>query len=147
MVLLIFIAGGSFLQATFCAAAQYHDLDPALEVAAREYDRAQINGDRAALNRLVSDDYLIMRGDGTLGDKKVLLDVVAGKGVKNDPYSVEKPFQRIYGDTVILGGWVHLTGTDQGKPYVQNARFADTWTRRNGQWQVVFTAVALAKHP
>jgi hypothetical protein len=127
--------------------AQYHDLDPALAKAAREYDRAQIESDRAALEQLVADDYLIMRGNGTLGDKKLLIEVVAGEGLKNNPYTIEKPFQRIYGNTVILGGWVHLTGTDHGKPWVQNARFADTWSRRNGKWQVVFTSVVLTNKP
>ena len=127
--------------------AQYHDLDPALATAAKEYDRAQMEGDRAALQRLVADDYLIIRGNGTVGDKKVLIEVVAGEGQKTDPYVIEKPFQRIYGDTVILGGWVHLTGSDHGKRFVQNARFEDTWSRRNGKWQVVLTAVVLTDTP
>ena len=129
------------------ALAQYSGLDPALAQAAKEYDRAQVEGDRSALQRLVADDYLILRANGTVGDKKLLMDLVAGEGQKNNPYAIEKPFQRIYGDTVILGGWVHLTGTDHGKPYVQNARFADTWSRRGGKWQVVFTAVASAEKP
>ncbi len=126
---------------------QYHGLDPALAAAAKEYDRAQIDGDRAALERLVAEDYLIVRGNGTLGDKKILIQVVAGEGLRNNPYTVEKPFQRSYGDTVILGGWVHLTGTDHGKAFAQNARFADTWARRGAKWQVVFTSVTLADKP
>lgn len=127
--------------------AQYHDLDPDLAQAAKDYDKAQIEGDRAALDRLVANDYLIIRSNGNVGDKSTLLEVVAGKRVKNDPYVVEKPFQRVYGDTVILGGWVHLTATDNGKRVQQNARFADTWSKRNGKWQVVFTCVVLADKP
>ncbi len=121
--------------------AQYQGLPPALAAAAREYDRAQVAGDRAALERLVADDYMLMRGNGELADKKRLIEIVAGDGVKNNPYKIEKPFQRHYGSIVILGGWVHLTGTDHGTPYMQNSRFEDTWTKRNGKWQVVFTSV------
>lgn len=135
--LLLFAA---FLPASL-SQAQYHDLDPALTKAAREYDQAQITGDRAALQRLVADDYILMRGNGELADKHRLIELVAGEGVKNNPYTVKKPFQRVYGNVVVLGGWVHLTGTDHGSPYVQNARFADTWSRRNGQWKVVFTSI------
>jgi len=127
--------------------AQYHGLDPALDQAAKEYDRAQIVGDRASLQHLVADDYLLMRANGTVVGKSGLIDLIAHKGLKTDPYTVQKPFSRSYGDTVILGGWVHLSGTDEGKPFVQNARFADTWARRNGQWYVVFTSVALADKP
>jgi Domain of unknown function (DUF4440) len=130
------------------AAAQYTGLDPALAQAAREYDQAQTGkGDRAALERLVADDYMLIRGNGTTGDKKLLIGLVVGEGQMTDPYTVEHPFQRIYGDTAILGGWVHLTGLDHGKPFVQNARFADTWTRRNGKWQVSFTSVTLIDKP
>jgi hypothetical protein len=135
------------MSAAMPATAQYHGLDPALDKAAKEYDRAQIQADRAALQRIVADDYLLMRGNGTIVGKSELIDLVAHKGVKNDPYVVQKPFSRSYGDVVILGGWVHLTGIDQGKPFVQNARFADTWARRAGQWYVVFTSVAAADKP
>ncbi len=127
--------------------AETPSLDPALTRAVKEYDEAQIAGDRKELERLVADDYLIIRGNGTVGDKSVLIKVVAGEGLKNDRYVVERPFTRVYGETVILGGWVHLTGTDHGKPYVQNARFADTWARRRGRWQVVFTSVTLTDKP
>jgi hypothetical protein len=130
------------------AMAQYTGLDPALAQAAKEYDQAQTGkGDRAALERLVADDYMLIRGNGTVGDKKLLIELAAGEGQMTDPYTVERPFQRMYGDTVILGGWVHLTGTDHGKPFTQKARFADTWSRRNGKWQVVFTSVVLTDKP
>lgn len=137
----------SFLAITLPSLAQYHGLDPALEKAAQEYDRAQIQGDRAALQRLVADDYLLMRANGVVVGKKDLIDLVAPPGQTNEPYTVQKPFSRSYGDVVILGGWVHLTGSDRGKAYVQNARFADTWARRHGRWYVVFTAVALTDKP
>jgi hypothetical protein len=127
--------------------AQYHDLDPELATAAKAYDRAQMQSDHAALERLVADDYLILRPNGTVGDKQSLIQALAGEGQKTDPYTVEKPFQRSYGSTAILGGWVHLTGSDHGKPWVENMRFADTWARRNGKWQVVFTSLALADKP
>src|SRR6202012_1567507 len=75
---LIFIAIILLIAGSKSCVAQYKNLDPALAQAAKEYDRAQIEADRSALNRLVADDYLIIRGNGTLGDKKVLLAVVAG---------------------------------------------------------------------
>ncbi|QNI36287.1 nuclear transport factor 2 family protein [Edaphobacter albus] len=137
----------SLLAITVPCFAQYHGLDPALDKAAKEYDRAQIVGDRAALQRLVADDYLLMRGNGTVVGKAQLIDLVAHDGLKTDPYVVQKPFSRKYGEVVILGGWVHLSGSDHGQPFVQNARFADTWARRKSQWFVVFTSVVLTDRP
>lgn len=127
--------------------AQYHGLDAALDAAAKQYDQAQIQGDRVALQRLVADDYLLMRSNGTVVGKKELIDLVAHTGQTTDPYTVEKPFSRVYGNVAILGGWVHLAGSDQGKRFTQNMRFADTWARRNGRWYVVFTALAPTDKP
>jgi ketosteroid isomerase-like protein len=54
---------------------------------------------------------------------------------------------RDLGDTVILGGWVRLTGTDNGKPFEQKARFADVWHKGQKGWQLTYTQVTLADHP
>jgi hypothetical protein len=40
---------------------------------------------------------------------------------------VETPFVRDLGDTVIPGGWVNLSGTENGKSFQQKARFAGIW--------------------
>lgn len=142
LTVLMLVGGGSQK-----AVAQSKKLDPALKQAAKEYDRAQIAGDRKSLERLVADDYLIIRGNGSVENKAFLIDEVAHEGLKTDPFTVVRPFIRIYSNTAILGGWVHLAGIDRGKPYVQNFRFADTWARRNGRWQVVFTSVILTDKP
>jgi hypothetical protein len=63
----------------------YHGLDPALDKAAREYDQAQIQGDRAALQRLVAEDYLLMRANGNVVGKKELIDLVAHDGQTTHP--------------------------------------------------------------
>jgi hypothetical protein len=48
---------------------------------------------------------------------------------------------------VILGGWVRLSGTDNGQPCEQKARFADIWHKGAKGWQLTFTQVTLADHP
>jgi hypothetical protein len=36
------------------------------------------------------------------------------------------------------GGWVNLTGADNGKPFQQKARFADIWHKGPKGWQIAF---------
>jgi hypothetical protein len=36
---------------------------------------------------------------------------------------------------------VTFKGLDHGKPYSQTFHYADTWLKRNGRWQVVYTQV------
>jgi hypothetical protein len=147
------------LPAFFLAPAQPHpsseqkthhyDLaDPALARAAQRYDWAQEGkGNRAELEKLVADDYVLVRASGKVTDKAVLIALVCDPHGYTNPYTVETPFVRDLGDTVILGGWVNLTGTDNGKPLQQKARFADIWHKGRRGWQLVFTQVTLADHP
>lgn len=121
-------------------------LEPALVQAMKDYDAAQLHGDRAALERLVADDYLIVHTSG-LGDKAGLIQSVAGPGVKTDPFVIVNPFTRNYGSTVVTGGWCDLHGTDHGKPWSQKTRFADVWNKPNGRWWVVMTTLTPSDKP
>jgi hypothetical protein len=127
----------------------HYDLaDPALASAAQRYDWAQEGkGNRAELEKLVADDYALFRASGKVTDKAGLIELVCHPGSYTNPYTVEMPFVRDLGDTVILGGWVNLTGTGNGKPFQQKARFADIWHKGPTGWQLVFTQVTLADHP
>jgi hypothetical protein len=60
---------------------------------------------------------------------------------------VETPFVRDLGETVIPGGWVNLSGTENGKSFQQKARFADICTRAQGVGRSPSPQVTLADHP
>jgi hypothetical protein len=148
-----------FLPAFVPASAQAHpssghethhyDLaDPALARAAQRYDWAQEGkGNRAELEKLVADDYVLFRANGKVTSKAGLIALVCDPHGYTNPYTVETPFVRDLGDIVILGGWVNLTGTGNGKPFQQKARFADIWHKGPKGWQLAFTQVTLADHP
>ncbi len=123
-------------------------IPPALDQARLAYDHAQSAGDRIALETLLAPDYLILSSSGKLRDKAWLIDSFCAPGVHNNPFRVSQPFTRILSpDSAILGGWAELSGTDHGKPFSEKLRFADTWARRRGRWQVVFTSVAASEAP
>ena len=119
-----------------------------LDEARLAYDHAQATGDRAALEHLLAPDYLILSSTGKLRDRAWLIESFCGAGTHNNPFIVQKPFTRILSpDSAILGGWAELSGTENGKPFSEKLRFADTWARHSGRWQVVFTSVAPAEAP
>ncbi len=129
-------------------ARQQTSIPPGLDRAQLAYDHAQSSGDRAALKSLLAPDYLILSGSGKLHDKAWLIQSFCAPGVHNNPFTVLEPFTRILSPgSAILGGWAELSGTENGKPFSQKLRFADTWVRRNGHWQVVFTSVAESQVP
>ena len=116
-------------------------LPPDLAAAAADYDRAQVKGDTALLNRMLADDYHLVNGAGEVETKEQFVAESAAPAFTLEPYTVENPIETVWSDGAVLAGEVHLKGQDHGKPFHAHIRFADIWRKRNGVWQVVFTEV------
>jgi len=129
------------------AAALAAPLPADLAAAAHAYDAAQVNGDRAALERLVADDYVLVNGAGAVQSKAQLIADYVAPGFKLDPFTIEAPVEKVLGDTALLGGRVNLTGTDSGQRFALAVRFIDTWAKRDGQWRVVYSQVTRVVKP
>lgn len=113
-----------------------------LAKAVKDYDEAQIHGNAAELQRLVADDYTLVNSKGKVQTKAELIADYTAPGYKIEPFVVQEPIQRVWGDCAIMGGLVHLKGKDGGEPFAVTLRFADIWARRDGRWQVVYTDVS-----
>ena len=48
---------------------------------------------------------------------------------------------RLYGDTALLSGSTHMTGTYDGKAFESNYRYIDIYVRRDGTWKIVSVQV------
>lgn len=120
------------------------DLPPDLAAAVRAYDAAQVAGNRAELERLLADDYLLINSHGVAETKAMLIGDYTAPGFSLEPFVVEQPVERVWPGGAVTGGIATLTGVDGGKRYRARLRFADVWARRNGSWQVVYTQVNVA---
>jgi hypothetical protein len=120
-----------------CAAA----LPPDLEKAARQYDRAQMEGSRGGLEKILARDYQLANGRGQLESREQFIEEFATPGSRIDPYVVQQPIEIVWTNGAVLGGIVHLTGMVGGKAFDAHLRFADIWAKRAKRWQVVFTQV------
>jgi len=124
------------------ASSPYAGLPPDLEAAVEAYDAAQVNGDRAELERLVADDYVLVSGGGARQTKADLIRDYVAPGFKLDPFTIEEPVQQVWGaDSAVLGGRVDMQGTDGGERFRVMVRFADVWAKRDGRWRVVYSQV------
>lgn len=110
--------------------------------AVEDYDHAQVNGDGAELQRLVADDYVLVNSTGRVQTKAELIADYTAPGYKIEPFEILEPVHKVWGDGAVMGGLVHLRGTDGGKPFEVTLRFADIWARRAGKWQVIYTHVS-----
>jgi ketosteroid isomerase-like protein len=118
------------------------DLPADLAKAVKDYDAAQIHGDKAQLQRLVADDYTLVNSSGRIQTKAELIADYTAPGYKIEPFEIQQPVEKVWSDGAVMGGVVDLRGMDGGKPFAVKLRFADIWAKRNGKWQVIYTHVS-----
>jgi hypothetical protein len=132
----------------FVASAAFAaDIPADLRKAVEDYDHAQVEGNRAELQRLVADDYTLVNSGGRIQNKAELIADYTTPGYKIEPFTILEPIEKVWSDGAVMGGLVHLKGTDGGKPFAVTLRFADIWAKRNGKWQVVYTHVSRPPAP
>lgn len=125
-----------------CSVANAAELPADLAKAVKDYDEAQVHGDKAGLQRLVADDYTLVNSSGHVQNKAELIADYTAPGYKIEPFEILQPVEKVWSDGAVMGGVVNLRGIDGGKPFEVTLRFADIWAKRNGKWQVVYTHVS-----
>lgn len=114
-------------------------LPPDLAKAVMDYDRATTSNDTAALGALVADDYVLVNSDATIQDKPSYLDDFRVPGFRLEPYAIEQPLQKVWGDTALTGGLVNLNWSLAGERHGRRLRIAHLWTREHGPWRLAYT--------
>jgi ketosteroid isomerase-like protein len=114
---------------------------------ADQLDVATRTKDKAALERLIASDFVFVRGSGRVGDRADVVSTFTSpalvvKEVRNDERKLID-----LGETVLVTAKVQLSGTEDGKVFVENFRSVDVWAKRNGAWQVVYTQITILKTP
>ncbi len=128
----------------FAVHAAAANLPPDLAAAVKDFDQAQMHHGGKALQRLLADDYVLVNSRGQASGKAQFIKDYSDPGFRLDPYVVREPVERVWGDGAVMGGLVTLKGTNNGKAFSVDIRFADIWAKRNGQWQVVYTGATRA---
>jgi len=125
------------------AGAAPSDLDDAV----RAYDEATVHNDVATLAQLVCDDYTLVNSDSTLQDKASYLEDFKVPGFKLDPYVLEQPVRRVWGETALVAGQVHLSWTLKGEHHARLLRIAHVWTKLEGRWRLAYTQLTRVPQP
>lgn len=117
------------------------ELPADLSAAVSQLDRATVRNDVAALRRLVSDDYLLVNSDGSVEDKARYLADFHLPGFRIEPYVLERPVRKVWGDAAVIAGVIQLRWTQDGKRHARRVRMVHVWARRGGRWQLTHTQV------
>jgi len=115
-------------------AAASADVD-ALIATDKRMQRAFIDRDVATLDRIITDDYLLVASSGAERGKPAILAEVASPDVVYEVNQSSDWEVRVHGDTAIVVALLHQKGVDHGEPFDYSVRFSDTYVRENGAWR------------
>jgi ketosteroid isomerase-like protein len=121
-----------------CAASSMRDsAESELRALESRWDEAIVRKDRAALQQILGDDFVIITADGQIGGKSQLMDVVASPDAVIDPFATEDVKVRVYGDAAVLTGRFTQTGSYKGQRFESQCLYTDVYAKRDHQWTAV----------
>ena len=106
------------------------------------WDRADVAGDTATLDRLLADEFSFVGGQNKAQYLAALKSKPADLTI-DSAVSTDVQVQ-VYGNTAVLTGLDTITGKNKGEPYTNRWLYMDVWVKRSGRWQCVKTYSTLA---
>ena len=115
--------------------------DTAAEVieVAHAWDRAMVTNDPDAIGAFMSDDWTIVSGDGSVGDKPGFLDLIRSGALTHSVMESHDLNVRLYGDTAVMTGRGASGGRYKGDQFYLVERMSCVFVRQDGRWRCVLT--------
>lgn len=109
---------------------------------ADRFDRAQLEKDGAALERMVADGLVFITSSG---ERQGKAEFIAGWTAPGDTFEpitlVDRVVTPLGRDAGVVSAETTLRGTSGGQPFASRFRFSDTFVREGGEWRAVHIQV------
>ena len=106
-----------------------------------DWAKAALAQDTAALDKMLTADYIETDADGNLVTKPEMLAGLKSGASKYEIFKVEDMKVYVHGDAAVVIGRGILKGTENGRPIDESDRFTDTWVKHDGRWMAAATQV------
>jgi len=123
-----------FLAASAIACAAGSDL---IQQTEREFGKALAANDSATLEKLVSDDLLYTHSGANTDTKASYMASLKSGNQKYTMFEYDKLDSKMYGDTALIFGVVHVKSLTKGTASESHLRILHVWVKQNGQWRLV----------
>jgi ketosteroid isomerase-like protein len=112
-----------------------------------EFHAAIKTNDANTIDRILTDDFVLMHGQGETLSKADLVKQAREKQAKYERHEVESGSQkvRVWRDTAVVTETLWVKGTEHGKPVDQKLSVTETYARTPEGWRYVSGQAAPAK--
>ena len=95
--------------------------------------------DLEAIERFVTDDWIIINADGGIIDRERFLGVIKSGTLTHEMMESDDMRVRVYGDTAVVSSLTRSKGKFMGQEFATHERSTDVFVRRDGQWRCILT--------
>jgi hypothetical protein len=95
------------------------------------------NNDVKFVDSVLAEEFIATYGDGSRGDRKHELQLVADFNSQVDKWTVDEFTVKVYKDTAVVWFTQRMVGPIQGKPVEIVTRYMDVFVMRDGRWLCV----------
>lgn len=109
----------------------------------KQWGEAGSKGDMAALNKILSDNYLGIgqKGEALGKQEQVAATTATSANVQNASYTADEyKFETLTPDVIVMTHRATTKGMQAGKEVTESHRSLHVFQKRGGQWQVVANA-------
>src|SRR6058998_4138664 len=105
----------------------------------KDFQDAIVANNAEAIERFVTEDWIIVNADGRIVEKDRFLAVVKSGTLTHDTMKLDEPRVRVYGETAVVTGCATSAGKFMRAEFKTLERATDFFVRINGQWRCVLT--------
>ncbi len=111
----------------------------------RDWGKAQIKKDYAAVDKIPATDWQGIDYDGQIVDKSTYMSHMRSEQSTLQSEDLSQMKVRVFGNTAVVTGKDTEKSTDRGKDSSGTYVWTDVFVLRNGKWQVVASQSTVAK--
>ena len=106
-----------------------------------EYQAAVKNNDADTMDRILADDFVLVRGTGQTYTKADLLRMARTRRIQYQHQEDSEQTVRVWGQTAVVTAKLWAKGTDEGAAFEFVVWFSDTYVRTPAGWRYVLGQV------
>jgi ketosteroid isomerase-like protein len=95
--------------------------------------------DLKAIERFVTDDWIIISADGGTIDRERFLEVIKSGALTHHMMESDDMRVRVYGDSAVVTAVTRSQGKFMGQEFSTHERSTDVFVKVDGQWRCVLT--------
>ncbi|HWH90618.1 MAG TPA: nuclear transport factor 2 family protein [Candidatus Binatia bacterium] len=108
----------------------------------KQFAAAISKNDPEAIERLVTDDWIIINADGGIIDRERFFEVIKSGTLTHETMESDDMRVRVYGDSAVVSALTRSKGKFMGQEFTTQERSTDVFVKRDGQWRCVLTQLS-----